>query len=109
MTDDEIVALWRQHKEVLGFAHALLAHTEHRPDCAMLKIPSGDCDCMTDRYLMKWAQEGIEVMINFPSPESELYASDAAKAIRERLAQSDQDKQLLFYDWPGGFPYKGRQ
>lgn len=32
MTDDQIIALWREHKAVMGFAHALLA--AEREECA---------------------------------------------------------------------------
>lgn len=34
MTDDQIIALWREHKAVMGFAHALLA--AEREACAAL-------------------------------------------------------------------------
>ena len=31
MTDDEIMKLWRQHYEVLGFAHALMEKMKQEP------------------------------------------------------------------------------
>jgi len=34
MTENEIIALWRQHKEVMGFAIALI--NEEREACAKL-------------------------------------------------------------------------
>ena len=34
MTENEIIALWRQHKEVMGFAIALI--NEEREECAKM-------------------------------------------------------------------------
>lgn len=76
MTEDEIIALWRQHKEVMGFARTLIK--EEREACAAL-VDANAMACHNPIY------RGL------------LQAN--AQAIRSRI----EDPMPLFDDWPGGW------
>lgn len=65
MTDDEIVALWRKHKEVMSFAHELL--NAEREICAKL------ADETEKKHSIKKVGSGWE------------WVSPAAEAIRARI------------------------
>jgi hypothetical protein len=59
---------------------------------------------MTDRELMQQALDALE---EFCEHQIMLRPIEKRDALRERLAQPEQNEQPLFDDWRGGFPYKG--
>ena len=78
MTDDDIVALWRKHQEVISFARALLAAEQDR-----MAQPEPPPECKTEE-------------------EKTAFAFGWLKAMEaQRLAQPDP--MPLFDDWPGGW------
>lgn len=58
MTDDEIIALWREHKAVMSFAHALLA-AERKVCAAILEANAMACENPIYRSLLQSNAQAI--------------------------------------------------